>query len=75
MPVVQVDMDNNSLWCNKVSLNSLVSIGLICHKPNSTKTENYQIQNFIKKSSNKDYILAGDFNYGNVNDVTRKYCR
>ena len=69
--VVHIQIDNSAehcecLWCNIVTLNSLITTGLIYYKPSSTKAENDKILSFIKKFSNKDCIIMWDLNYGNI---------
>ena len=69
IPVVHMDNKadhNESLCCNVVILNSLITLGFICLKPNSTEAENEQNQNPLKKFSNKGGIIKGDLNYGNI---------
>ena len=45
---------------------NLITIGLIYHKQYFTKTENDQVQDCIKRFSNKNCLKIGDFNYGYI---------
>ena len=55
-----------ALWCNIVSGNSTLTVGLVYRSPNINTEENEKIQNAIKEVSKRDCIIMGDFNHGRI---------
>ena len=55
-----------ALWCNIVSRNSTLTVGLVYRSPNINTDENEKIQNAIKEVSKRDCIIMGDFNHGRI---------
>ena len=53
-----------AVWCNIVSGNSTLTVGLVYRSPNINTEENEKIQNAIKEFSKRDSIIMGDFNHG-----------
>ena len=50
------------MWCNIVTGNSTLTVGLVYRSPNISTYENDKIQNAIKEVSKWDCIIMGDFN-------------
>ena len=55
-----------AVWCNIVSGNSTLTVGLVYRSPNINTEENEKIQNAIKEVSKRDCIIMGDFNHGRI---------
>ena len=55
-----------AVWCNIVSGNSTLTVGLVYRSPNINTDENEKIQNAIKEVSKRDCIIMGDFNHGRI---------
>ena len=55
-----------AVWCNIVSGNSTLTVGLVYRSPNINTEENEKIQNAIKEVSKRDCIIMGDFNHGHI---------
>ena len=53
-----------AVWCNIVSGNSTLTVGLVYRSPNINTEENEKIQNAIKEVTKRDCIIMGDFNHG-----------
>ena len=51
-----------AVWCNIVTGNSTLTVGLVYRSPNISTDENEKIQNAIKEVSKRDCIIMGDFN-------------
>ena len=63
----EADYDETA-WCEIVSGNSKLTIGLVYRSPNINEEDNTTIQNAIKEVRKGECIILGDFNYGhNVN--------
>ena len=54
------------MWCNIVTGNSTLTVGLVYRSPNISTDENEKIQNAIKEVSKRDCIIMGDFNHGRI---------
>ena len=54
------------MWCNIVTENSTLTVGLVYQSPNISTDENEKIQNAIKEVSKRDCIIMGDFNHGHI---------
>ena len=54
------------MWCNIVTGNSTLTVGLVYRSPNISTDENEKIQNAIKEVSKRDCIIMGDFNRGHI---------
>ncbi|KAK2186033.1 hypothetical protein NP493_216g03014 [Ridgeia piscesae] len=55
-----------AVWCNIVTGNSTLTVGLVYRSPNISIEENEKIHNAIKEVSKRDCIIMGDFNHGHV---------
>ena len=55
-----------AVWCNIVSRNSTLTIGLVYRSPNMDKEDNTKIQNAIKEVSKGECSIMGDFNHGHI---------
>ena len=61
----EADCDE-AVWCNIVSGNSTLTIGLVYCSPKINEEDNTKIQNAIKKVSKGECIIMGDFNHGHI---------
>ena len=50
-----------AVWCNIVTGNSTLTVGLVYRSPNIRMEENEKIHNAIKEVSKRDCIIMGDF--------------
>ena len=58
---------DEAVWCNIVTGNSALPIGLVYRSSNINEQDNTKIQNTIKKVSQGKCIIMGDFIYdGNL---------
>ena len=55
-----------AVWCNIVTRNSTLTVGLVYRSPNISTYENEKIQNAIKEVSKRDCIIMGGFNHGRI---------
>ena len=55
-----------AVWCNIVTGNSTLTVGLVYRGPNISTEENEKIHNAIKEVSKRDCIIMGDFNHGHI---------
>ena len=55
-----------AVWCNIVSGNSTLTVGLVYRSPNINTEENEKIQNALKEVTKRDCIIMGDFNHGRI---------
>ena len=55
-----------AVWCNIVTGNSTLTVGLVYRSPNISMEENEKIHNAIKEVSKRDCIIMGDFNHGHI---------
>ena len=55
-----------AVWCNIVTGNSTLTVGLVYRSPNISIEENEKIQNAIREVSKRDCIIMGDFNHGHI---------
>ena len=55
-----------AVWCNIVTGNSTLTVGLVYRSPNISMEENEKIHNAIKEVSKRDSIIMGDFNHGHI---------
>ena len=62
---MEADYDT-AVWCNIVSRNSTLTIGLVYRSPNMDKEDNTKIQNAIKEVSKGECSIMGDFNHGHI---------
>ena len=49
-----------AVWCNMVTGNSTLTVGLVYRSPNISTDENKKIQNAIKEVSKRDCIIMGE---------------
>ena len=57
---------NEATWCNLVTGDTTVTIGVVYRCPNINKQNNEQIHNAISEVSKGDCIIMEDFNYWNI---------
>ena len=62
---MEADCDE-AVWCNIVSGNSKLTIGLVYRSPNIDEEENTRIQNAIKEVSKGECITIADFIHGRI---------
>ena len=55
-----------AVWCNIVTGNSTLTVGLVYRSPNISTYENEKVQKAIKEVSKRDCIIMGDFNHGRI---------
>ena len=55
-----------AVWCNIVTGNSTLTVGLVYRSPNVSIGENEKVQNAIKKVGKWVCIIMGDFNQGHI---------
>ena len=55
-----------AVWCNIVTGNSTLTVGLVYRSPNISMEENEKIHNAIKEVRKRDCIIMGDFNHGHI---------
>ena len=55
-----------AVWCNIVTGNSTLTVGLVYRSPNICIDENKKVHNAIKEVSKRDSIIMGDFNHGHI---------
>ena len=55
-----------AVWCNIVTGNSTLTVGLVYRNPNISTDEHEKIQNAIKEVSKRDCIIMGDFTHGRI---------
>ena len=55
-----------AVWCNIVTGNSTLTVGLVYRSPNISMEENEKIHNAIKEVSKQDCIIMGDFNHRHI---------
>ena len=61
----EADCDE-AFWCNIVTGNSTLTIGLVYRSPNINEEDNTEIQNAIKEVSKGECIIMEDFNHGHI---------
>ena len=54
-----------AVWCNIVTGNSTLTVGLVYRSPNISVEENEQVHNAIKEASKRDCIMVF-FNHGHI---------
>ena len=55
-----------AVWCNIVTGNSTLTVGLVYRSPNITIEENEKVHNAIKEVSKRDCIIMENFNHGHI---------
>ena len=55
-----------AVWCNIVTGNLALTVGLVYRSPNISIEENEKVHKAIKELSKKDCIIIGDFNHGHI---------
>ena len=55
-----------AVWCNIVTGNSTLTVGLIYRSPNISIEENEKMHNAIKEVNKRDCIIMGDFSHGHI---------
>ena len=55
-----------AVWCNIVTVNSTLTVGIIYQSPNISTDENKKVQNATNEVSKRDCITMGDFNIGHI---------
>ncbi|KAK2186846.1 hypothetical protein NP493_187g03054 [Ridgeia piscesae] len=61
-----------AVWCNIVTGNSTLTVGLVYRSQNISTHENEKVQNAIKEVSKRDCIIMGDFNHGRIQWTSRQ---
>ena len=62
-----------AVWCNIVTGNSTLTVGLVYRSPNISTDENEKVNNAIKEISKRDCIIMGDFNNGRAVEISTEY--
>ena len=57
---------DEAVWCNIVTGNSTLTIGLVYRSPIINEEDNRKLQNAIKEVSKGECIIMGDFNHGHI---------
>ena len=60
-----------AVWCNIVTGNPILTVGLVSRSPNISIEDNDKVQNAIKEVSKRDCIIMGDFNHGHSRNFYR----
>ena len=55
-----------AVWCNIVTGNSTLTVGLVYRSPNISIEEKEKVHNAIKGVGKRDCIIMGEFNHGNI---------
>ena len=55
-----------AVWCNIVTGNTILTVGLLYRSLSISIDENEKVQNAIKEVSKRDSIIMGDINHGRV---------
>ena len=55
-----------AIWCNIVTQNSTLTIGLIYRRPNIRQEDDEKLHNAIKEIIKREYAIMGDFNHGHI---------
>ena len=67
--VIQLEKEaecEEAVWCNIVTGNSTLTVGLVYRSPNISIEENEKMHNAITEVSKRDCIIRGDFNHGHI---------
>ena len=54
------------MWCNIVTRNSTLRIGVVYRSPNIGQEENVKLQHAILEVSKGECVIMGDFNHGHI---------
>ena len=63
---LEKEAECEAVWCNIVTGNSTLTVGLVYRSPNISIEENEKMHNAIKEVSKRDCIIMGDFNHGHI---------
>ena len=55
-----------AIWCNIVTRNSTLTIGVVYHSPNIGQEEDVKLQKVIREVSKGECVIIGDFNHGHI---------
>ena len=55
-----------AIWCNIVTRNSTLTIGVVYRSPNIGQEEDVKLQNAIREVSKGECVIMGDFNHGHI---------
>ena len=55
-----------AIWCNIVTRNSTLTIGVVYRSPNIGQEEDVKLQNVIREVSKGECVIMGDFNHGHI---------
>ena len=55
-----------AIWCNIVTRNSTLTIGVVYRSPNIGQEEDVKLQKAIREVSNGECVIMGDFNHGHI---------
>ena len=55
-----------AIWCNIVTRNSTLTIGVVYRSPNIGQEENVKLQKVIEEVSKGECVIMGDFNHDHI---------
>ena len=55
-----------AIWCNIVTRNSTLTIGVVYRSPNIGQGEDVKLQKAIREVSKGECVIMGDFNHGHI---------
>ena len=55
-----------AVWCNIVTGNSTLTVGLVYRSPNISIDENEKVRNAVEEVSKRDCVIIVDFNHGHI---------
>ena len=55
-----------AIWCNIVTRNSTLTIGVVYRSPNIGQEEDVKLQKAIREVSKGECVIMGDFNHGHI---------
>ena len=59
----EINLEREAVWCNIVTGNSTLTIGLVYRSPSINEDDNTKIQTAIKEVSKGECIIMGDLNH------------
>ena len=62
-----------AVWCNTVTGNLTITIGLVYLSPKTDEEDNTKIQSAIKDMSKGECIIMGNFNHRRTMEISRAY--
>ena len=55
-----------AIWCNIVTKNSTLTIGVVYRSPNIGQEEDEKLQKAIREMSKGECVIMGEFNHGHI---------